>query len=165
MEKELKIEIPEGYEIDKENSTFEKIIFQKKAIERWKDDISKEIKGWVLDCDSNIIYNGTGFNTHANHNLFVTKALAKHALATARISQILKNDDRFGATLFYGSTRREVHELSIKRTLVGLQFYIRSYPVASLLPNKLLIFNTEWQADLFLRENEDLLMDYFMLNK
>ena len=26
--KELKIEIPDGYEIDKENSTFEKIVFK-----------------------------------------------------------------------------------------------------------------------------------------
>lgn len=30
MSKELKIDIPEGYEIDKENSTFEKIVFKKK---------------------------------------------------------------------------------------------------------------------------------------
>ena len=28
--KELKIQIPDGYEIDKENSTFEKIVFKKK---------------------------------------------------------------------------------------------------------------------------------------
>ena len=30
MEKEIKIQVPEGYEIDKEKSTFEKIIFKKK---------------------------------------------------------------------------------------------------------------------------------------
>ena len=30
MNKELKIDIPEGYEIDKKNSTFEKIVFKKK---------------------------------------------------------------------------------------------------------------------------------------
>ena len=29
MEKELKIEVPKGYEIDKEKSTFEKIVFKK----------------------------------------------------------------------------------------------------------------------------------------
>lgn len=33
MTKELKVEIPEGYEIDKENSTFEKIIFKKLSFE------------------------------------------------------------------------------------------------------------------------------------
>ena len=31
MNKELKIDIPEGYEIDKENSTFERIVFKKKC--------------------------------------------------------------------------------------------------------------------------------------
>lgn len=35
MEKELKIEIPEGYEIDKEKSTFEKIVFKKKQEEEY----------------------------------------------------------------------------------------------------------------------------------
>ena len=30
MNKELKIEVPEGYEIDQKNSTFEKIVFKKK---------------------------------------------------------------------------------------------------------------------------------------
>lgn len=38
--KEIKIEVPEGYEIDKENSSFEKIIFKKKETkypESWKD--------------------------------------------------------------------------------------------------------------------------------
>ena len=29
MEKELKIEIPQGYEIDHQKSTFEKIVFKK----------------------------------------------------------------------------------------------------------------------------------------
>lgn len=37
--KELKIEIPKGYEIDKENSTFEKIVFKKKSNKpkSWKE--------------------------------------------------------------------------------------------------------------------------------
>nr|DAU65294.1 MAG TPA: hypothetical protein [Caudoviricetes sp.] len=38
--KELKIEVPQGYEIDKENSTFEKIVFKKVEKElpkSWED--------------------------------------------------------------------------------------------------------------------------------
>ena len=31
--KELKIEVPQGYEIDKEKSTFEKIVFKKIKVE------------------------------------------------------------------------------------------------------------------------------------
>ena len=39
MEKELKIEVPQGYEIDRQKSTFEKIIFKKIAEnpKTWED--------------------------------------------------------------------------------------------------------------------------------
>ena len=42
-EKVMKIEIPEGYEIDKEKSSFEKIVFKKKEkkVLTWKDLIGK----------------------------------------------------------------------------------------------------------------------------
>ena len=48
MEKELKIEVPQGYEIDKEKSTFEKIIF-KKIVENPKtwEDYCKQTKDYV----------------------------------------------------------------------------------------------------------------------
>ena len=46
MEKELKIVPPEGYEIDKENSTLECIKF-KPLIKRWRED---------LDLISNKVY-------------------------------------------------------------------------------------------------------------
>lgn len=42
-EKVLKIEIPEGYEIDKERSTFEKIVFKLKPKKESYLDISKEL--------------------------------------------------------------------------------------------------------------------------
>lgn len=36
--KELKIQVPEGYEIDKENSTFENIVFKRKELPKsWED--------------------------------------------------------------------------------------------------------------------------------
>ena len=57
--KELKIQIPEGYEIDKENSSFEKIVFKKKENTKprsWeeycKNNESKEV--WYVNEDSNI---------------------------------------------------------------------------------------------------------------
>ena len=45
-EKELKIDIPEGYEIDKENSTFERIVFKKKHTYP---------KSWEEFCENNKI--------------------------------------------------------------------------------------------------------------
>ena len=35
--KELRVEVPQGYEIDKENSTFECIKFKPKGIKTWND--------------------------------------------------------------------------------------------------------------------------------
>lgn len=54
--KELKIQIPEGYEIDKEKSTFEKIVFKKKEDtkprsweEYWKQYITAFTKCYYID--------------------------------------------------------------------------------------------------------------------
>ena len=47
MEKELKIEIPQGYEIDHQKSTFEKIVFKK------ADPFTKLPKTWKEYCDCN----------------------------------------------------------------------------------------------------------------
>lgn len=47
--KELKIIIPEGYEIDKDKSSFEKIIFKKKEPTRWRDCKNARTKGYYLD--------------------------------------------------------------------------------------------------------------------
>ena len=47
--KELKIQVPEGYEIDKEKSTFEKIVFKKVEKElpkSWED--LYEVGGWFV---------------------------------------------------------------------------------------------------------------------
>ena len=53
--KELKIQIPEGYEIDKENSTFEKIVFKKKDTkprswgEYYEQQIANKKHGYYID--------------------------------------------------------------------------------------------------------------------
>ena len=60
--KELKINIPEGYEIDKENSTFEKIVFKKKQNyvtirpRSWEEycENTKRV-GFYIDGDSDIM--------------------------------------------------------------------------------------------------------------
>lgn len=58
MEKELKIEIPKGYEIDRENSTFERIVFKKVCAdlpESWEDFCSITRKsGYYMNAFSEI---------------------------------------------------------------------------------------------------------------
>lgn len=80
MEKELKIEIPEGYEIDKEQSTFERIVFKKKEPklpESWEDfcSITKK-EGYYMDTCSGISQTSllkTPMSCSSDRNLLSTK--------------------------------------------------------------------------------------------
>ena len=86
--KNLKITAPEGYEIDKTNSTFENIVFK---------PIKKELpKSWEeLSSFEGFIYNGTIILTeknyipcHANRRFFATKEQAEASIALAQLSQL-----------------------------------------------------------------------------
>ena len=88
--KELKIEVPQGYEIDKEKSTFEKIVFKKVEKElpkSWEElDI---VKGFYVNSLSEIAE--TGEETCAeeyNRNTFPTKEEAEAVLALAQLCQL-----------------------------------------------------------------------------
>ena len=88
--KEMKIQVPEGYEIDKEKSTFEKIVFKKLENElpkSWEElDI---VKGFYVDSLSEIT--STGEVTCAeeyNRNTFPTRKEAKASIALAQLCQL-----------------------------------------------------------------------------
>ena len=153
MEKELNINIPEGYEIDKENSTFECIKFKKKNV-KWRNS-GEKIDGYWIGADSCIYYLSVG--TFKN-NVFYTKKQAKSALAMAQISQIMANDERFGGPV----TMHEFATLEPKPTIVGYQNEVRKDTTYGY--NTFLAFHTEEQRDLFLEENEDLVKDYLMID-
>ena len=95
--KELKIIPPKGYVIYKENSTFDCIKF--KSIIKWRDDISAKFNGYYIGSDAEIIDVSDIFNTEDSYNVFATEKQAKSALAMARISQIMANDERFGGVV------------------------------------------------------------------
>lgn len=157
MEKELKIVPPEGYEIDKENSTFECVKF-KRITERWRDDKTAKIDGYFIGSKSDIIkLNIIRNNTKNNYNVFATEKQAKSALAMARISQIIANDERFGGSV----TKEEWKEDGLKYVIEVFCNSIERNTYISLY--FFLAFHTKEQRDLFLEENEDLIKDYFML--
>ena len=88
--KEFKIQAPEGYEIDKENSTFEKIVFKKVKKElpkSWEElDI---IKGFYVDSLSRVIKTSGEIYTEENYkNTFPTKEEAKACLALSQLCQL-----------------------------------------------------------------------------
>ena len=88
--KELKIEVPQGYEIDKEKSTFEKIVFKKVEKElpkSWEElDI---VKGFYVDSLSEIASTVEDTCTKEyNRNTFPTKEEAKACIALAQLCQL-----------------------------------------------------------------------------
>ena len=157
MEKELKISVPKGYEIDKENSTFDCIKFKPVKQKRWRNNETNEVSGFYLGIYSNIIpYEGS--NRHTDYNTFATEKQAKSALAMARISQIMTNDERFGGVV----TEEEWDDDSTKYTIHRWGHEIKASGYSSIYT--FLAFHEEEQRDLFMQENMDLLKDYFMLD-
>ena len=88
MEKELKITPPIGYEIDRQKSTFEKIIFKKNPEnpKTW-EDYCEMIRGNTLyytNCDNRLALSG-GFGAH---NGFATKERAEQFIALGKLLQL-----------------------------------------------------------------------------
>lgn len=165
--KTLEIVAPEGYEIDRENSTFEKIVF--KPVEKsWRSRESDDFALKSICCDMNGYYiNDFSHILHTrachrqiNRNVFATEKQAKSALAMAQISQIMENDPRFGGPI----TDEEWENTIMTKYIIyrcgdsdiKLDYVAWRY--------EFLAFHTANQRDLFLKENEDLVRDYLMLD-
>ena len=88
--KEFKIQVPEGYKIDRENSTFEKIVFKKIENElpkSWEE--LENINGYYVDSWGDVrYYYGVNTPDHTNKNTFPTEGEAKACLALAQLCQL-----------------------------------------------------------------------------
>lgn len=156
-ERELNITPPEGYEIDRENSTFECIKF--KPIKRWRDKVEEMFVGYYIDVNCNVQKIGRCYNVKHNYNVFATKKQAKSVLAMAQISQIMANDERFGGVI----TDEEWEDTTINKFVINrVKNTINKAAFTS--SYEFLAFHTQEQCDLFLEENEDLVKDYLMIN-
>jgi len=157
MAKEIKITPPEGYEIDKENSTFDCIKF-KHVAKRWRDR-NNMISGYHLKGGDVRSLNGYLNSWNNNRDVFVTKKQAKSAFAMAQISQIMANDERFGGVVTdeeWGCDASLKYTIERRDNKIETCIYCNSY--------NFLAFHTAEQRDLFLKENEDLVKDYLMID-
>lgn len=148
-DRELKIEVPDGYEIDKEKSTFEKIVFKKVEKELpkcWEElDI---VKGFYVDSLSKIA--STGEDTCAeeyNRNTFPTKEEAKAALA---ISQLLQWRNK---TL--GDWKPDFKSHEYYYAIVSHQYEIKIRHTNFI--HHILTFETHTQAYEFMKNHKELL--------
>lgn len=159
--KELKIEVPQGYEIDKESSTFECIKFKKKQdIKTW-DDLCKHGSskngGFFIRAYGNIDpIDVVGRLSNSERSVFLTEKEAKSARAAAMISQLMP---------YYGGaisdeewSSSDITKFTIERVKNGIckYSYVTVYHYVA--------FHTKEQRDRFLENNEQLVKDYFMLD-
>ena len=159
--KEVKIVAPDGYEIDRAHSTFDKIIFKKKEVERWREKKYTAVSGYFINLGheiqvaQNYPY-GTEFK--GGYDIFATEKQVKSALAMARISQIMENDERFGGAITDEEWLKAKHKFTIERknNKICKECFFGYY--------QFLAFHTEEQRDLFIFENEDLVKDYLMID-
>lgn len=154
---EMVITIPEGYEIDKENSTFECIKFKKKVkINTWKD--LKFISGIFINSESYLKEISTITKDSNDKNVFISKKYAKSALALAQISQLMP---------YYGGEITEEEWKNVRLKKYGVLFYNSKIATNIYYDTKQMIgFHTEEQLNRFLSfpENIQLVKDLYMVD-
>ena len=113
-EKKLKINIPEGYEIDKEKSTFEEIVFKKvedplaKLPKTW-EEYCKQTKGYTSYYGDNSLESYITSLFSGAHNEFSNKERVKQYVALGRllqlrdywVSNLKNNSNNFVAVIYH----------------------------------------------------------------
>ena len=147
--KEIAISIPEGYEIDKEKSTFEKIVFKKKEQtlpKTWKE--LERINGFIVEDDTFLEEVGECETEKENRNIFFSKEQAEAAVALAQLSQ-LREVYRQGWVPDWTDT-------NVKYVIDLVRDEFKFHSVISC--NSFLSFQTEEIRDEFLENFRDLIM-------
>lgn len=150
----FKVDIPDGFEIDKENSTLELIVF-KEIIKTLTFKDIKYIDGYYINTHSDICEIDQA-NDSTNRNVFLTEKHAKSALAMAQISQLIPH---YGGEI----TDEEWNNQDIPKFILSRRGNgIRSDTMWNTY--EFIAFHTKEQRDDFLKYNERLVRDYFMLD-
>jgi len=160
MKKEIKITCPEGYEIDKENSTFECIKFKKQET-LWRYNLQKKIEGYRLEPIYGIV-DDEFHNVYPDYiKLFSKRHYARQAQALAQLSQIIENDTKYGGPI----TEEEwINASHLKWKIIYCTSSNLLYVSCTYTEYGPLTFHTKNQALEFIQDNQDLLMKYFSIN-
>lgn len=92
MEKEVKIQIPEGYEIDREKSTFERIVFKKKGL-TYKDVMKTLLsgkKGYFIESQGTIWESNYAPENTAEPNAATNRRQLEQILALNKLMNVAK---------------------------------------------------------------------------
>lgn len=154
--KEIKIEIPNGMEIDKENSTFECIKFKPKEKQVKTFDDLDLIYGYYIGSCSGVHSVCSVGAIEKNKNITKSKKHCKSMLAMAQISQLMP---------FYGGvvTDEEWNNDYLPKYIIerlGNSICHSDYVYSDY---HFLAFHTKEQCIDFYENNKQLVKDFFML--
>ena len=144
--KELKIEIPQGYEIDKEKSTFENIVFKKIASSRpksWKEYIDKVHPSYSIDENGNPKFWCMPESFGDTRLFFTNRILTEKIIAYAKLLALREN------------WVKEMPFDKLKFIIAWNEFGVDVFPTES--PEGRLIFPTKEMAEEFIKCFQDLL--------
>lgn len=153
--KEVKIQVPEGYEIDKVNSTLECIKFKKvHEVNTW-DDI-KYIKGVFISLDSSL-RSVESAKDEMDKNIFHSERCAKSALALAQISQLMPY---YGGEITNEEWKNDEWKYCVLMDKWGITLH------TAVQVKYLIAFHTKEQRARFLSfpENVQLVKDFYMVD-
>ena len=161
--KSFKVEIPEGYEIDKENSTFECIKFKKSKFEypkSWEEALKGRIlSGYYITAVCSQIQNYySSKNIEYNTNVFKYQEQAESALAYAQLTQLM------ALPCFNGDWKPNWTSGNTEEKY-GISFYDNKYDIEFTYTwHYFLVFQSREKAKVFLELYKDLI-DVFFQNK
>ena len=160
-EKSFKVQIPEGYEIDKENSTFEYIKYKKVKSEypkSWEEAfVGNNVSGyWVGSSGEIRVANRTALRD--DKNTFKYEEQAESALAYAQLTQLM------ALPCFNGDWKPKWTNNNSEKKY-SITFYNGKYDIEyTYIRHFFLAFKSEEKAKIFLELYKDLI-DVFFQNK
>jgi len=121
----LKIEIPQGYEIDKEKSTFENIVFKEAKKELPKSWEELKLLIGFYQSGGCVAGGGQYSINSSNKNVFATEEQAEASIAMAQLSQLIKvynngwepdwNDHQFKYSIYFCQNNIVLNEMVFAR--------------------------------------------------
>jgi len=153
--KTIKVTAPDGYEIDRDKSTFDEIVFkpvEKEFAQSWEE--LGGIEGYYVNANSYMHIQKRGEIGAFKRNTFATKAQAQSALAMAQLSQLMKEvHEGWVADFDNGSQRKYCIECRAQTII----------PTDAWRYFKFLAFETAEKRDNFLATHEALIKVYFQI--
>ena len=157
-----RITIPDGCSVRQEGNT---IFFEpkreEKEVKRWEDFKGRKLNGYYLSNDSCINEMNWLKVEDRTRNTARTEAHCRAMLAMAMISQLKPH---YGGDI----TEKEWNNTSLSKYDIYWNGVHKKFCVSEIwnfAANPLVTFHTIEQAEEFIKHNEDLLRDYFMINK